>query len=211
MSQLLPFCHRLLRTAVANASTALLATLLLCTGASHALAQSATGALYDVELIVFRNLENQSTEHQPAGTALPAEDEQTTLEGEDGAPPAHAPTAQFPALPMQRLQLGNLADGLRRSAGYRPLAHVGWTQPAQARDAAQYLDIASLAPDAGLQGRVAITLGRFLHLTVDLSHLDQNGQRVAIQQSRRMRSNERHYLDSPALGIIAIITPSQGQ
>ncbi len=209
MSQLLPLCHRLLHAAAHRACAALFATTLLCLGATAAMAQQA-GNVYDVELIVFRNLENQSSEHQPPAT-LPRNDTQQSADDEEALPSADAPTAQYPALPIQRLQMSNLADGLRRSAGYRPLAHIGWTQTARARDAAQYLDIATLAPDSGLQGRVAITLGRYLHLTVDLSHQDATAQRVAIQQSRRMRSNERHYLDSPALGIIAIITPAQAQ
>ncbi len=32
--------------------------------------------------------------------------------------------------------------------------------------------------------------------------------RYVLRQTRRMRSNERHYIDSPKFGVIAIITPS---
>jgi len=33
-------------------------------------------------------------------------------------------------------------------------------------------------------------------------------QRFVLRQTRRMRSNERHYIDSPKFGVIAVITPS---
>src|SRR5690606_2079324 len=96
MSELLPFCHRLLRASAASACAVLLTTSLLCFGAPQALAQQAS-ATYDVELIVFRNLENQSTEHQPAAAVVQEdEDESDTLLDDEGAPAANAPTAQFP-------------------------------------------------------------------------------------------------------------------
>ena len=66
---------------------------------------------------------------------------------------------------------------------------------------------------SGLVGQVALTRGRYLHLTLDLVY-DAPGaageptQRFVMRQSRRMRSNERHYLDSPRFGVIAIVTPS---
>ena len=54
--------------------------------------------------------------------------------------------------------------------------------------------------------------GRYLHLTLDLV-LDGAGepgeppQQYVLRQTRRMRSNERHYIDSPKFGVIAVITP----
>ena len=33
-------------------------------------------------------------------------------------------------------------------------------------------------------------------------------QRFVMRQTRRMRSNERHYIDHPKFGVIALITPS---
>ena len=66
---------------------------------------------------------------------------------------------------------------------------------------------------SGLQGQIALSRGRYLHLTLDLVY-DAPGadgeptQRFVLRQSRRMRSNERHYMDSPRFGVIAIVTPS---
>ena len=64
---------------------------------------------------------------------------------------------------------------------------------------------------AGLQGQIALSRGRYLHLTLDLvldGAATGDGSRYVLRQTRRMRSNERHYIDSPKFGVIAIITPS---
>jgi Peptidoglycan-binding protein, CsiV len=175
---------------------------------------------YDVELIVFRTLnpnaspEEWSMEAAEAGQRLAIpEDEPTPFASNEPAPTT---TATYPALPPAKFKLQAIADTLKRSRNYQPLAHFGWTQPGYPRDDAKYLPINSLVPaGSGLVGQVALSRGRYLHLTLDLVY-DAPGaageptQRFVLRQSRRMRSNERHYLDSPRFGVIAIVTPSTG-
>ncbi len=112
------------------------------------------------------------------------------------------------------MKLTAIEDTMRRSRGYQPVAHVGWTQPGYARNAAQYLSVNTLVPaTSGLQGQIALTRGRYLHLTLDLvmdGAATGEGSRYVLRQTRRMRSNERHYIDSPKFGVIAVITPSSG-
>jgi hypothetical protein len=183
-------------------------------------AQQATPVLqsYDVELLVFRTLapntspEEWGLEAAAAGQrmAIP-EDEPTPFTSNEPAPVA---AMSFPALTPAKFKLTAIAETLRRSRSYQPLAHFGWTQPGYARDSAKYLPINSLVPaGSGLVGQVALSRGRYLHLTVDLVYdapgaEGQPPQRFVLRQSRRMRSNERHYLDSPRFGVIAIVTPS---
>ncbi|MET0534181.1 MAG: CsiV family protein, partial [Steroidobacter sp.] len=171
---------------------------------------------YDVELLIFRNLSGKETQEswgiEANGTSqgLSITDEDGTIE----APAATAPTATFPALPAAKMKLTALEDTMRRSRAYQPLAHIGWTQPGFARNAAKYLSVNSLAPGAaGLQGQIALSRGRYLHLTLDLVYDSMNAagdtpQKYVLRQTRRMRSNERHYIDSPKLGVIAVITPT---
>jgi hypothetical protein len=183
-------------------------------------AQQATPVLqsYDVELLIFRTLnpnaspEEWGLEAAAAGQRLAIpEDEPTPFTSSEPVP---ATTASFPPLAAGKFKLTSIADTLRRSRSYQPLAHFGWTQPGYPRDAAKYLPInAMVPPGSGLVGQVALSRGRYLHLTVDLVY-DAPGasgeptQRFVLRQSRRMRSNERHYLDSPRFGVIAIVTPS---
>jgi hypothetical protein len=183
-------------------------------------AQQATPVLqsYDVELLVFRTLapntspEEWGLEAAAAGQRLAIpEDEPTPFTSNEPAPVA---AMSFPALTPAKFKLTAIAETLRRSRSYQPLAHFGWTQPGYARDSAKYLPINSLVPaGSGLVGQVALSRGRYLHLTVDLVYdapgaEGQPPQRFVLRQSRRMRSNERHYLDSPRFGVIAIVTPS---
>lgn len=175
---------------------------------------------YDVELLVFRTLnsnaspEEWSMEAAAAGQRLAIpEDEPSPFAATEPVPTA---TATFPALPPAKFKLTAVFDTLKRSRNYQPLAHFGWTQPGYPRGDAKYLPINAMVPaGAGLQGQVALSRGRYLHLTLDLVY-DAPGaageptQRFVLRQSRRMRSNERHYLDSPRFGVIAIVTPSAG-
>lgn len=168
---------------------------------------------YDVELLIFRNLSGKETPEAwgveasggEQGMAIPDEESAATE-----APAATAPTVSFPALPASKMKLTGIEDTMRRSRIYQPVAHIGWTQPGFARNTAKYLSVGSLVPgSSGLQGQIALSRGRYLHLTLDLVYDAQGeSQRYVLRQTRRMRSNERHYIDSPKLGVIAVITPS---
>lgn len=195
----------------------LLATLLSVVGPAVA-QQAAPVQSYDVELLVFRNLggretpENWGAEAAAAGQRLDIPEDELSSSVLADVPTVAAPTATFPALPAAKMKLTAIEDTMRRSRGYQPVAHFGWTQPGFARNSAQYLSLSSLVPgSSGLQGQVALSRGRYLHLTLDLM-LDsaEEGERYLLRQTRRMRSNERHYIDSPKFGVIAIITPSTG-
>lgn len=169
---------------------------------------------YDVELIVFRTLSSQATPEEwrvDSGTTQSSDDEDALDAETTIAPAPTAPTMTFPALPPAKFKLTALADTLRRSRNYRPLAHFGWTQPGFVRGDARYMSIDGLVPaDAGITGKVALSRGRYLHLTLELVYHAPDGQPMVLRQTRRMRSNERHYLDHPAFGVIAVITPSAG-
>ncbi len=174
---------------------------------------------YDVELLVFSTVnpsaspEEWSMEATAAKQRLAIPDDEPSPFASSEAAPA-ATTASFPALPTARFKLTAIADTLRRSRNYHPLAHFGWTQPGYPRGDAKYLPINAMVPaDSGLRGQVALSRGRYLHLTVDLVYdapaaAGEPTQKFVLRQSRRMRSNERHYLDSPRFGVIAIVTPT---
>jgi hypothetical protein len=166
-------------------------------------------------LLIFRNLSGKDTPeswgvevaNDAQKLAIPDDETGTAAE----SPTPTAPTASFPALPASKMKLTAIEETMRRSRAYQPLAHIGWTQPGFARNAAKYLSVSTLVPaSSGLQGQIALSRGRYLHLTLDLvldSQADSS-QRYVLRQTRRMRSNERHYIDSPKFGVIALITPT---
>jgi hypothetical protein len=198
----------------------LLTALLIVAGAATPVIAQQTTPLqsYDVELVIFRTsvptatAEQWSLEAAAAGQRLAIPDDEPTPFAT--TPAAPAVTVSFPALAAAKLKLTGAEDALRRSRNYQPLAHVGWTQPGYPRDAAKFLSLGSLvSASSGLVGQVALSRGRYLHLTLDLVYdaptTDaEPAQRYVLRQTRRMRSNEWHYIDHPKFGVIALITPS---
>lgn len=198
---------------------ALLAAALLSVGSAGAQQATPTAGLqsYDVELLIFRNLAGRETQESWGVEATDAKQGLAIPDEESGAaeaPAPTAPTATFPSLPASKMKLTALEEAMRRGRAYQPIAHIGWTQPGYARNAAKYLSVNSLVPgSSGLQGQIALSRGRYLHLTLDLVYdatSAETPQRYVLRQTRRMRSNERHYIDSPKFGVIAVITPSEG-
>ena len=185
---------------------------------SSAKAQQATSdqPTYDVEILIYQHLSTDATEElwklelqAHKGLDIPADD---VSPFDASIPAVPRPSDAFPALPPERMQLGALQAALRRSRDYRPLAHFGWTQPAFPRLAAPSISINDFVPAAsGLSGEIALSRGRYLHLTLDLTFTPPEAptQRYVIRQSRRMRSNERHYIDHPKFGVIALVAPTR--
>lgn len=142
----------------------------------------------------------------------------------------------FVVLPEKFLRMNDLSRKLEKSAQYRVLLHTGWRQPLTKAAKGQPVHISAGAPAAALDGNVTVSLSRYLHLQADLvlrktlaatvapapegsstttpAIVPENPETTPPQpmifrmtQSRRMRSTEIHYLDHPALGVIAQIIP----
>lgn len=181
-----------------------LAAFALLSSPLHSTAQAPTTPAYDVELVIFRNAGGGGSPELGAVTnnAKSAEED-----GESADP--SAPEASFPKLPPERYKLSSIYEALKRKGGYQPLAHIGWTQPATGRDTTRFVSLSALGLDSGVSGRAALARGRYLHLTLDLSYQPAgDSTRYVLQQTRRMRSTEIHYLDHPKFGVIALITPA---
>jgi hypothetical protein len=198
--------------------TLLVCTLALLVGSAGAQSGGTSLTSYDVELVIFRNLGPVgSNEQLSLESVTPAVTAATALVDEeaDGATASNAIPEQrsldtFPALPGSKFKLGAIEDALRRSRNYQVLAHIGWIQPGYPRNDAHYLAVDPLvANTAGLGGRMALTRGRYLHLALDVTYQSpEDAQKYSLRQTRRMRSNERHYIDHPKFGVIALVVPS---
>ena len=94
---------------------------------------------------------------------------------------------------------------------YEIIAAGNWHQPLPAREAPQPLVVQVGAMDDSrrhpLEGLVSVTLGRFVHLRILFEYRLADGGIALISEQRRMRSDEPHYLDHPAIGILARVDP----
>lgn len=206
MAKLIPSLPPLNR----RAALALLSSPLLVLLGERVVAQAAELQSYDVELVIFRNLTGTASGEEWAAEKDSSLSADAGSDAQSEAAPVTAPSATFPPLPASKFKLTAIEDTLRRSRRYQPLAHFGWTQPGYARGDARFMPLDSLMGSnaSGLSGRIALARGRYLHLTLDLALTTEDGQRYQLQQTRRMRSTERHYIDHPKFAVIALITPS---
>ena len=111
-----------------------------------------------------------------------------------------------------RRRTPTLAPTLRRlRRGRTVIAAGGWHQALPPRDAPQPLVVQVGTPDAQrrfpLEGWFSVTVGRYVHFRAYLLYRLADGGVAVFNESRRMRSNEVHYLDHPALGILALVRP----
>ncbi len=138
-------------------------------------------------------------------------------------------------LPASEHVLGREARLLERRGAGRLLLHGRWLQNVPPREAPESLLLrAGTQTSRGweLDGHVSVTLGRYLHFRAELAYqapglglepaevlLDGEGGYalqesvlpasgyMLLSESRRMRSEEMHYLDHPKLGVIVLIEP----
>jgi hypothetical protein len=165
---------------------------------------------YEVELIVFRHLDERDTTAEANRPEIAPPGALPTL-GRSSATSA-LPPAWTPLAPSS-LRLASVAARLRRGGAYQLLYHGGWIQGVEPQ--AQSIPV-PLPPDAeraGAAGGVNLYRARFLHVDVDLGLFDANGGRDRsrwIRQGRRLRGSAVQYFDNPAVGVILAARPLAG-
>jgi hypothetical protein len=159
---------------------------------------AASAALYDVEVIVFRNLAARDDGEQwPAATT-----------GLDSGFVRSPLQETLENLPESQFTLNDVAGALQRSGAFQVFAHRLWRQGAYDRHSAvPYL--LHTTRDGGhyeLDGSVTLIREHYLHLAIDLT-LGAPGSLYRLDETRRIRSGELHYFDNPRFGVIARVTP----
>lgn len=139
---------------------------------------------YSVEIVVFRNGSDAGA--MEAGMARPA------FTGDDVVPTA-APSRK----------LGGAVARLNRS-GLRVIGQASWKQDPTAWNSRRGVSAARLGL-SGVSGKVIFERGQYLHLGVDLV-IEDGGKRYRLNEVRRVKADEIHYFDHPAVGVIAILT-----
>ncbi|UCC55254.1 MAG: hypothetical protein JSU75_07690 [Gammaproteobacteria bacterium] len=172
-------------------------------------------ALYDVEVVVFRNRSPQS-----GGEQWPQHSPEAGLEPRNDYFRKPVDTG-IEEMPRDQRSLQNVADSLKRSGAYDVLVHTRWRQAGLDRTLAQPYRVPHGLEQAGyrLEGTIRLVRERFLHLDIDLLLSKPQAAYLpgqagappdtvyALQETRRVRSGERHYFDHPYLGVIATVVP----
>jgi Peptidoglycan-binding protein, CsiV len=141
----------------------------------------------------------------------------------DPAAAERAEALRVRPLAPEELKLGVEYRKLRAISAYEPLAHVGWVQPGLPEADAVPIDLGTLGI-LNPRGTVRVHLSRFLHITLDLTYQAKESAaplassadglneivlapQYRLQAARSARSNELHYFDHPAFGVLVRVTP----
>ncbi|MFO7592486.1 MAG: CsiV family protein [Pseudomonadota bacterium] len=145
---------------------------------------------YEVEVLLFE----QQSESYRQSEEWPLDFTEPELEGSREL----SSTGSFRRLSNTELKRQGDADRIKSAADLKLLAHFGWRQPGLSREEAVPLRIEEVP---GLSGTLTLILSRYLHIETDLLYRETEEHVYRLEQSRRMRSGELHYLDHPVLGI----------
>jgi hypothetical protein len=147
--------------------------------------------------------------------------------GEDEGSGQAADEFRFELIDSDQLKLTSERETLERLSAYTPIFHGGWVQEGYPQDRAKPFDINIIDSTTPLTGTVTLYRSRFLHVQVALAYPSEAARqtdqplnpveslysvavpapRYEINEARRLRSGELHYLDHPAFGVLILITP----
>ncbi len=163
-----------------------------------------------------------------AGVILPAADDFDEFGNTFGPPPELEDNGLwYTMLDSEALTLDRALTRLNTLDAYTPLIHAGWSQEALLEEEAESFDLAVLGVLRPV-GTIRLHRSRFLHLTLDL--VLQNDHRYTfapvefddpnwplaelraplryrIDVQRRIRSDEVHFFDHPAFGVLISVRP----
>lgn len=216
-------------------TTHLIASLIiLMSGWQHAAAEQDT-RWYDVEVIIFKqnSQEYRESEVWPKDISLPdmantrqlaSSHSRTSFKMLKGSElKLKGEAARIKAAPELEmlLHLGWRQPGLSQNKAISVPIYDGMLEGKRYRKAG------TDAFPHRLEGTLKLVLSRYLHINTDLLYREpltagaqstESGESLndaltpqyrlfQMQQSRRMRSNELHYLDHPVLGMVVRVTP----
>lgn len=180
--------------------TRLLFSMALLVGAGGVTAESASGAnenWYQVEVLIFAQVDNFGDESASAAEQLSYPTE--LIDVEDGDSP-------FPLMTKDERQLGPEAYTLDQSDSYRVLYHQAWRQPGRGSANMPWIRVAGGSKHGAhheLEGSVRVYLSRFLHLETDLwkivpgSNTDSSGSGSGSGSGTNSDSNSYRSVTSP--------------
>jgi hypothetical protein len=180
---------------------------------------------YQVELIIFRNLDQSGNTPEIPRLPEPELTEQLDTElarvvqAPENTATARDTDMQVNAVKRVKINPDNqLLAGTVRSIqqlkAYELLAYVSWGQTAPEVALASPVTLAELGvSDTLLNGEIELHQRRYLHLELDLAlanatsaALGENLFAPTIRDSRRIRLEKLQYFDQPEFGVIAVVS-----
>lgn len=144
---------------------------------------------------------------------LPLSQQQIDMLRQDFLPEYFLRSSRLHTLDGKKRRLADQAD-------IKVLFHEAWQMPVYGKNRKRTLPIRiqggkHINNRYELDGTITVSVARYLHIDTNLflsKFKSEDGQQVLtqvipMQQSRRMRSKELHYIDHPKFGILIYFTP----
>lgn len=174
----------------------------------------AISATYQVEVIIFENA------HKNVSSEIASSNRYLKINPNAIIPKIMSNTSvannNVTLLPDTKLTMNDIERKLKASSR-KILTHTAWTQKLTEQQKSLPVRVQAgniinteIDSQTQLDGTLTLNLNRYIHVATDLQLLNEtpNGtQRFHIKESRRMRSNDIHYVDHPAFGMIIKISP----
>jgi len=147
--------------------------------------------LYKIELLIFsQNMPNTETFDQ--------------TESEIEWPSRVVSRSAYKKVQSQFMKLHGSYAQLRRDQNYSPIMHVAWVQAVKSHRMSSAVQISSA--DGTINGFFRIQRGNLVHMIADIEYSPYS-KIYRLNEKRRFKLNETHYLDHPKFGILARVSP----
>lgn len=174
---------------------------------------AAQAASYRVDVIVF--LDTYAVQGENSVPARVPDNIDAAIDPED--------TDRLAALGIRMLPATDSAletqwHRLANSQQFKPLLRLSWVQndPPQRGGPMLHVHIGDQRQVAGadgvdtplneIDGSIRLNVSRYVHLDADLEYIDaDNTTAYTLKEQRRMKLAEIHHLDSPKVGLLAIV------
>lgn len=153
---------------------------------------SAQGKTFKIELIVFT---------QDQATSEIFDQTHSAIEW----PSRLAALGSYHQVASEHRNLQGIYARLQQSAAYRPLMHVAWTQSVSANSLGRAVHLQNT--EGTLNGFFRLQRGHVLHMIADLEYSPNGGVIYRLNEKRRFKFNEIHYLDHPKFGVVVRVSP----
>jgi len=187
-----------------NILTTILLLLITLTGVSFATLPDNSAPMYQVEVLVFKNLQKTSDNNEYL----------VKEPGSDTAPDI-ADAIVIGKTPAKNSALSDAALKMQDSGNYQILSHRRWIQSVDTKTASDRVRIQTTGQVfPSLDGTIIFYVSRFLHLNVDLALKDEVSsflssettiENYRITEARRIKTSNINYFDHPQFGVLILV------
>lgn len=187
-----------------NISLATILLIIAFAGTSVPVLAEESAPLYEVEVLVFKNLQKVSDSNE---YLVKESGSDTALDIEDAI--------VIGKTPAENSQLSDAALKMQDSGDYQILSHRQWVQSVDTKTASQPVRINNTGQTfPSLDGTVNFYVSRFLHLDVDLALEDEVSsflssdttiENYRITEARRIKTSDINYFDHPQFGVLILV------